>query len=53
VFESLKVAVRIQVARFDVVRAGDHPEFLGLLGRLEERVRVANWHDLVECAVGK
>src|SRR5216683_2611270 len=53
VLDAVKIAVRIQVTRFDVVRAGDDPQLLRLFGRLEERVRVADRHDLVQRAVGE
>ena len=52
-FDPLEVPVRILVAGFDVVGAGDDPQLLRLFGGFEQRVRVAYRHDLVEGPVGE
>src|SRR5919199_2958670 len=47
-----EIAVRIRVARTDVVRVRDDPQLLRLFGGLEQRIRVADRDDLVQVAVG-
>src|ERR671932_422621 len=47
-----EIAVRIRVARTDVVRVRDDPQLLRLFGGLEQRVCVADRDDLVQVAVG-